>query len=54
MIMVPTLYELANKAFDEAFRLRCEYLLSYAVNNIPTPVEQNGKEQKVLKRKLEN
>ena len=52
--MVPTLYELANKALDEAFRLRCEYLLSYSNNNIQTPVEQNGRKQKILKRKLEN
>lgn len=52
MRMVPSLYELANKALDEAFRLRCEYLLSYSVDNIPTPVEQNGRGQKVLKRKF--
>ena len=52
--MVPTLYELATNALDKAFQLLCEYLLSTIVGHIPTPVEQNGKEQTVLKRKFES
>ena len=50
--MVPSLYSLAQKALDEAYRLRCEYLLEDVYENMPTPVEQNGDLQVVKKRKL--
>ena len=50
--MVLSLYELAQIALDEAYRLRCEYLLENVYENIPTPIEQNGKLQIVKKRKL--
>ena len=49
--MVLSLYELAQNALDEAFRLRCECLLEDVYENMPTPVEQNGKLQ-IVKRKL--
>ena len=50
--MVPTLYELAQAALDEAYKLRCESLLQDAFENIPTPIEQNGTFQMVKKMKL--
>jgi hypothetical protein len=49
--MVETLYELAQKALDEAFRLRCESLLEDVYENIPTPMDQNGDFQIVKKLK---
>ena len=49
--MIPTLYELAQAALDEAYRLRCESLLQDAFENIPTPIQQNGSLQKIKKRK---
>lgn len=49
--MVPTLYELAQAALDEAYRLRCESLLQDAFENIPTPIQQNGSLQKIIKKK---
>lgn len=52
--MVPTLYELAQAALDEAYRLRCESLLQDAFENIPTPIQQNGSLQKIKKRKHTN
>ena len=45
--MIPTLYELAQTALDEAYRLRCESLLQDAFENIPTPIQQNGSLQKI-------
>ena len=50
--MVLSLYELAQNALDEAFRLRCECLLEDVYENMPTPIEQNGTFQIVKKRKL--
>lgn len=51
MKMFPTLYELAQVALDEAYRLRCESLLQDAFENIPTPIQQNGIFQKIKKKK---
>tara|TARA_B100001989_G_scaffold253119_1_gene238182 strand:+ start:2671 stop:2898 length:228 start_codon:yes stop_codon:yes gene_type:complete len=50
--MVLSLYELAQNALDEAYRLRCECLLESVYENIPTPIEQNGTFQMVKKMKL--
>ena len=49
--MVPTLYELAQAALDEAYKLRCESLLQDAFENIPTPIQQNGSFQKINKKR---
>lgn len=49
--MIPTLYELAQAALDEAYKLRCESLLQDAFENIPTPIQQNGSLQKIKKKR---
>ena len=42
-MMIPSLYDLCQKALDDAFALRCLSLLEDVKSypNIPTPIEQN-------------
>ena len=40
---IPTLYELASKALDKAYVMRCEYLLDEIKDfnhQVPSPIEQ--------------